>query len=251
MLHFFRKIRHKLLTDNRFSKYLLYAIGEISLVVIGILIALQVDNWNEERKTAEQEQQILQALHAEIELNKATLGECLQGIQESLDTTRILRTYLGPEHAGLTNKRILELLTASSYVPTCNVVTDVLEELRSSGNLQVIQDREIRQAISRWSGAHRNLQTEEAKWGQDFATQYIPYTNKWISWDDYDYYIYAEDSTTISSPFEYDANEILQQFEFANILNTMSWRMNREKFFLRQLDNQTRTLDSLIAKALE
>ena len=49
MLRFFRQIRQRLLTDNKFSKYLLYAVGEILLVVIGILIALQIDNWNEER----------------------------------------------------------------------------------------------------------------------------------------------------------------------------------------------------------
>ena len=51
MLKFFRKIRHKLLSENRITKYLLYAIGEILLVVIGILIALQVNNANEERKS--------------------------------------------------------------------------------------------------------------------------------------------------------------------------------------------------------
>ena len=50
MIKFFRKIRRKLLTENKISKYLLYAIGEIILVVIGILIALQVNNWNEDRK---------------------------------------------------------------------------------------------------------------------------------------------------------------------------------------------------------
>ena len=50
MLRFFRQIRQTLLTDNKFSKYLLYAVGEILLVVIGILIALQIDNWNEEQK---------------------------------------------------------------------------------------------------------------------------------------------------------------------------------------------------------
>ncbi|TFV95648.1 hypothetical protein E4S40_05350 [Algoriphagus kandeliae] len=47
MIKFFRKIRQKLLAENRFSKYLVYAIGEIVLVVIGILIALQINNWNE------------------------------------------------------------------------------------------------------------------------------------------------------------------------------------------------------------
>ncbi|WP_445384082.1 hypothetical protein ACT6NV_08640 [Robiginitalea sp. IMCC44478] len=50
MLRFFRQIRQRLLTDNKFSKYLLYAVGEILLVVIGILIAMKVDDWNEERK---------------------------------------------------------------------------------------------------------------------------------------------------------------------------------------------------------
>jgi len=46
MLKFFRKIRKNLLTENKFSKYLLYAVGEIFLVVVGILIALQINNWN-------------------------------------------------------------------------------------------------------------------------------------------------------------------------------------------------------------
>ncbi|MFX0556562.1 DUF6090 family protein [Maribacter sp. CXY002] len=50
MIKFFRRIRQKLLSENKFSKYLAYAIGEIVLVVIGILIALQINNWNEERK---------------------------------------------------------------------------------------------------------------------------------------------------------------------------------------------------------
>jgi len=51
MIKFFRKIRQKMLVENKFSKYLLYAIGEIILVVIGILIALQINNLNENRKT--------------------------------------------------------------------------------------------------------------------------------------------------------------------------------------------------------
>jgi hypothetical protein len=50
MIKFFRRIRQRLLTENRFQKYLLYAVGEIILVVIGILIALQINNWNENRK---------------------------------------------------------------------------------------------------------------------------------------------------------------------------------------------------------
>lgn len=51
MIKFFRKIRQNLLMENKNWKYLKYAFGEIILVVIGILIALQINNWNDERKT--------------------------------------------------------------------------------------------------------------------------------------------------------------------------------------------------------
>ncbi len=54
MLRFFRKLRQRLLNENKFSRYLFYALGEIMLVVIGILVALQVDNWNEDRKKPHQ-----------------------------------------------------------------------------------------------------------------------------------------------------------------------------------------------------
>lgn len=50
MIKRFRNIRHTLLNEGKTSRYLKYAIGEIVLVVIGILIALQINNWNEDRK---------------------------------------------------------------------------------------------------------------------------------------------------------------------------------------------------------
>src|SRR5210317_996611 len=59
MIKFFRKIRKTLADDNKPLKYLRYAIGEIVLVVIGILIALQINNWNEQRKDRIIEKQIL------------------------------------------------------------------------------------------------------------------------------------------------------------------------------------------------
>lgn len=55
MIKFFRKIRQKILVENKFSKYLAYAFGEILLVVLGILIALQVNTWNQNRQRSELE----------------------------------------------------------------------------------------------------------------------------------------------------------------------------------------------------
>ena len=69
MIAFFRRIRQGLLAENRFSKYLLYAIGEILLVVIGILIALQINNWNETRKTRVVEIGLLKTIKSDLEFS--------------------------------------------------------------------------------------------------------------------------------------------------------------------------------------
>ena len=67
MLHFFRNIRKKLAAQNRAAAYLRYAIGEILLVVVGILIALQVNNWNEGRKNQKFEHEILSLIDQNLE----------------------------------------------------------------------------------------------------------------------------------------------------------------------------------------
>ena len=75
MIKFFRNVRQKLLTENKFSKYLLYAIGEIILVVIGILIALQINNWNQNQQNQTKENLILNALKSEFDENMKRYSE--------------------------------------------------------------------------------------------------------------------------------------------------------------------------------
>jgi hypothetical protein len=70
MIKFFRKIRKNLIKERKTSKYFKYALGEIVLVVIGILIALQINNWNEDRKDNSEEQKILINLNTEFRLPK-------------------------------------------------------------------------------------------------------------------------------------------------------------------------------------
>ena len=76
MLIFFRRIRKGLLGNGATSKYLLYAIGEIALVVVGILIALQINNWNEERKFTKTE--------------AYTLNEILSNLEEDADQMKLI-----------------------------------------------------------------------------------------------------------------------------------------------------------------
>ncbi len=67
MINFFRRIRKKMADDNKPIKYMRYAIGEIILVVIGILIALQINNWNEDRKELNEEQKIVFSLNEKFD----------------------------------------------------------------------------------------------------------------------------------------------------------------------------------------
>lgn len=95
MIKFFRKIRQSLLHDNKFSKYLLYAIGEILLVVIGILIALQINTWNEWRKDRIKEENILHDLAKNIEINIQTFQNDINLLEEWGRSSEIIILALG------------------------------------------------------------------------------------------------------------------------------------------------------------
>jgi hypothetical protein len=81
MIKFFRKIRQQLLTENKFNKYIIYAIGEIVLVVIGILIALSINNWNEWQQQREKETIVLYDLKENLESNIQLLEKEIKGIK--------------------------------------------------------------------------------------------------------------------------------------------------------------------------
>jgi hypothetical protein len=91
MIKYFRKIRQRLLSQNKISNYLFYAVGEILLVVIGILIALQINNWNQKRLDRDFEITMLKEIRSSLETDldffkviqfRASIKE--EGIQELL-----------------------------------------------------------------------------------------------------------------------------------------------------------------------
>jgi hypothetical protein len=99
VLRFFRLIRQRLITDNKFSKYLLYAVGEIFLVVVGILIAFQVDNWNEQRKIRLEGISLLEDLKSDLEFSLTELEYTINTNQQYLDGYRCIHYYLENDRA--------------------------------------------------------------------------------------------------------------------------------------------------------
>ena len=99
MLRFFRQIRQRLLTGNppagsrradRFSKYLLYALGEIILVVIGILIALQINNWNQQKELRVTERKTLSSLITSLRKDSLELIRIIDLQSKSLNAQNII-----------------------------------------------------------------------------------------------------------------------------------------------------------------
>jgi hypothetical protein len=92
MIKFFRNIRHKLLNEGKTTSYLKYAIGEIVLVVIGILIALQINNWNENRKQHLTEKILLTSLKEDLSRNKEIIESNISGLNFILGRIDVLLT---------------------------------------------------------------------------------------------------------------------------------------------------------------
>jgi len=93
MIKFFRKIRQNLIMENKNSKYFKYAIGEIVLVVIGILIALQINNWNENRKVLKAQKNLLESFYDNLGVDSVQLAMDKQYMLEILACQKQLHAF--------------------------------------------------------------------------------------------------------------------------------------------------------------
>lgn len=148
MQNFFRIIRKKLIDEDNVRKYLLYAIGEILLVVIGILIALQVNNWNEMRQLESEEIRILNILKTDLERAVAEGAEYLRLDSISVDPLKMF--MVEPDWESRLNREgkadsliTLSVFTVENEVP----VIQVREDLKNSGSGNIISSQEIRNKL--------------------------------------------------------------------------------------------------------
>jgi hypothetical protein len=140
MVAFFRKVRKTLSQEGRIGSYLLYAAGEIVLVVIGILIALQINNWNEERKARRLENVYYCKLLEDVRQDQILLGELRaendQRIKGSNRAISMLQRDKPERKAVLTAIRTAIAKTTFTFKPS----KSAFEDLKSSGNLSILTD---------------------------------------------------------------------------------------------------------------
>jgi hypothetical protein len=145
MIKFFRKIRQNLLSQGKTGRYFKYAIGEIILVVIGILIALQINNWNEERKVASIQLKYLKLLKSEVESNIKYLDLELGYIENLLNAQKEVFRLIDSPKDTLSEMHVSKVFfTAFSTIISLNHTNNAFTEIKSSGELKNIENDSLR-----------------------------------------------------------------------------------------------------------
>ncbi|QSE98857.1 hypothetical protein [Fulvivirga lutea] len=233
--------------SQKWPEYLL----EILVLIIGIYGAFALENWNEQRKENELEERILLSLKDETNNNFNVLASCKDIIKKRIAFTDSLKLYIGPSYANIEKIKFVEFVgQAIGSAERCTLPVDVLEELKASGNLNLINDIRIRRQISNLSAALNVLKQTEDDWHYDLANIAIPYTNSRISWEDIDHFFFPNDTNFNDSKFIYDHNLILQELEFSNIINTMRWRMDQTIIRMNEVEESSQDLMILLNEAL-
>ena len=159
MINFFRKIRYDLMEKNKTSKYLKYAIGEIILVVIGILIALQINTWNENRKASIQEHVYIERLITENQLNQ-------ERFQKKINELALGVKSIEGFSSALKNENIsdsLIIVAANNFFSYGTIFhnftssTSTFDDLASTGNLTLISNPELRDRIVQHYAKHQEV----------------------------------------------------------------------------------------------
>lgn len=258
MLKFFRKIRQQLISDNlpdqqagSFSKYLLYAAGEILLVMIGILLALQINNWNEHRKDRVEEQIILKDLKTDFQADLLQLWEKIIGIKNSeANIISIATTLINKEKASFENFNMDSLQKALLIRPSFDPKVGNLNELNGSGKLRIIQNRVLRKHLSSWSSHLQEAKEIEERLHEtrarthDYLMEHFPMADLFNASGGWR-------RIKFKSNFSMDKSLILKDPKFENLLSLKSsWH----QYLLRRyavIEQEIQEILSLIEKEIK
>lgn len=148
MIAFFRRIRKNLLSEGKKRKYFKYAIGEIILVVIGILIALQINNWNENQKNKQLETVYLKELLEDFETNLKKSNEITGRIHRMFPKLITLLEQSALEKPTLPLDSLNKAFALINHMPTYTSTDRVYNNLIGSGDFKLISNRELKTHIA-------------------------------------------------------------------------------------------------------
>ncbi|MEN8124756.1 MAG: DUF6090 family protein [Bacteroidota bacterium] len=213
MINFFRKIRKKLADDNQFLKYSRYAIGEIVLVVIGILIALQINNWNQENKNHQKELFYLRDLNNGLKNSKVELNRIIEKTKKSWLSSDSLIFISRSYNASISYQTLDSLIRLSINYAIFTPDEGIINEIINSGNLNIIKNETIRSFIASWDSHLENIKKYE-EFQKTISVQYTNYLTDFVDFTNID----SNSSIIISET----KDEFLSSTKFRNHLHGRS-----------------------------
>lgn len=166
MLRFFRRIRQNLLAEKKFTKYLFYALGEIILVVIGILIALAINNANQNRLTEKNEVTYLMGLKEEFQTSKLKLKELVAVNQDNYNGAKQILAYTGDPSVAPSEEEFSKVLYSTFSTDIAfNPNNSLLQEIINSGNLKNLSNPKLRIQLTNWISTIEDIRRQEEELG--------------------------------------------------------------------------------------
>ncbi len=223
--------------ENRFIKYWRYAIGEIVLVVIGILIALQINNWNTKRQENKQELKILKILQSEFTYNAFELQRNID--KSTLTKSKIdsLLFFIDHPEIPLEEPELRELALRVTGYSTYDPSNGALTNLISSGQLELIKNDSLKITLSKWFGEVQDVKEDELRLIKFGDTHIDPIRLEYIDYNK-------------NSRFDRNSKQLLNDPQLENILHRASraFAYNIENYELlrKEIEKTLTLLDSEI-----
>ncbi|WP_282043664.1 hypothetical protein [Winogradskyella flava] len=213
--------------ENKTSKYFKYAIGEIILVVIGILIALQVNNWNTKRNESKASKNLMSRLLIESNKNQEALNENIERIKSLMTDSERLLQFMGNDY-GNKNEKIIDTLIYSVLAsPSLNYKSSTLDEALSSGAISLIVSDSLRDFLYQIPSIYAVIKMSEKREDEDSTNNLIPYFYDNISLRQVDYRFAPIKDRIGKSELDYSDNRIiLNDRKFESIIDNKMFALN-------------------------
>ncbi len=181
MIKFFRKIRYDLMEKNKTGKYLKYAIGEIILVVIGILIALSINNWNENNKSRNSEKILLSNLKEEFNFNLKELEKTKKRIDNSTYQLKELLNLFGTDTDSIPIEYLDKLIYDGLWGPTLDSNQDVFNSIYDNGKMDLITNPKLKEMLLSWGSKMKDFEHAETSMSTNLNRNVMPKMEKLIA----------------------------------------------------------------------
>ena len=242
MIKFFRKIRQNLIMENKTSKYFKYAIGEIILVVIGILIALQINTWNQNRIDKNVEDEVIAHLHRDFIENKKTLDEFVVANQEEMNALTTLMSLVGATNEELQEQNLDSLFYESLAANELAFADNTLKNIMQSDQLNLLKNEDVNALLYQWNELSEIRVIRMSKLDDWANNHFIPYLLSRISFKEMD--AISKLKWTGKSKVKPDYYPMFQEVEFENYLDNSLW-------FHQQIDVRCKEMQALIEKIIK